>query len=201
VNALWLLLLSGVALWARELPRALNYLGLVIGVAGILGVLLTSLSLMAVVYWLAMSWVAIVGQVVHFSLPPGCYAINTFERSGHLYERLGVRLFKQLVRRGPLALLSPTLRFPKDRTPTALRHLDDEMRNAETGHVYVFVLMLVCVSAALLQGWFDAAGWMALFNLIINGYPIMLQRYNRIKLQELIVQQLVVPGLSEGLLR
>lgn len=75
------------------------------------------------------------------------------------------------------------------------------MRNAETGHVYVFVLMLVCVSAALLQGWFDAAGWMALFNLIINGYPIMLQRYNRIKLQELIVQQLVVPGLSEGLLR
>jgi hypothetical protein len=42
---------------------------------------------------------------------------------------------------------------------------------------------------------------MALFNLIINGYPIMLQRYNRIKLQELIVQQLVVPGLSEGLLR
>lgn len=74
MNALWLLLLSGVALWARELPRALNYLGLVIGVAGILGVLLTSLSLMAVVYWLAMSWVAIVGQVVHFSLPPGCYA-------------------------------------------------------------------------------------------------------------------------------
>jgi len=28
-----------------------------------------------------------------------------------------------------------------------------------------------------------------LFNILINGYPIMLQRYNRIKLQELIQQQ------------
>jgi hypothetical protein len=62
VNALWLLLLSGVALWARELPRALNYLGVLVGVAGILGVLLTSLSLMAVVYGLGLIvWFAWLG--------------------------------------------------------------------------------------------------------------------------------------------
>jgi hypothetical protein len=29
---------------------------------------------------------------------------------------------------------------------------------------------------------------MLVFNILINGYPIMLQRYNRIKLQELILQ-------------
>jgi hypothetical protein len=64
VNALWLLLLSYVALRARELPRVLNYLGLVIGVAGILTVLLTSLLLMAVVYGLGLiiwlTWLGIV---------------------------------------------------------------------------------------------------------------------------------------------
>lgn len=54
VNALWLLLLSCVALWAREFPRVLNYLGVVVGVAGILTVLLTSLELMAVVYGLGL---------------------------------------------------------------------------------------------------------------------------------------------------
>ena len=54
VNALWLLLLSYVALRARELPRVLNYFGLVVGVAGILTVLLTSLELMAVVYGLGL---------------------------------------------------------------------------------------------------------------------------------------------------
>jgi hypothetical protein len=40
VNALWFLLLSWAALQARELPRVLNYLGLVICAAGILSVVL-----------------------------------------------------------------------------------------------------------------------------------------------------------------
>jgi hypothetical protein len=72
VNALWLLLLSCVALWARELPRALNYLGLVIGVAGILGVLLTSLSLMAVVYGLGLIiWFAWLGIAMLRRSPVG----------------------------------------------------------------------------------------------------------------------------------
>lgn len=54
VNALWLLLLSYVALRARELPRVLNYFGLVVGVAGILTVLLTSLDLTAYIYGLGL---------------------------------------------------------------------------------------------------------------------------------------------------
>ena len=64
VNALWFLLVSWVALRARELPRVLNYLGLVTGVAGILMVVLPSLILAAVVYefglpiWLV--WLGIV---------------------------------------------------------------------------------------------------------------------------------------------
>jgi len=46
-------------------------------------------------------------------------------------------------------------------------------------------------SYALLRGWFDAAAWLLAFDVLINGYPIMLQRYNRIKLQELIQRQSV----------
>jgi hypothetical protein len=52
VNALWLLLLSWAALRARELPRVLNYLGVVIGVAGILEVVL--LPALAAVYGLGL---------------------------------------------------------------------------------------------------------------------------------------------------
>ena len=63
VNALWILLLSCVALRARELPRVLNYLGVVLGVAGILSVVLASLGLAAVyglglIIWLV--WLGIV---------------------------------------------------------------------------------------------------------------------------------------------
>jgi len=70
VSALWILLLSCAALQARELPRVLNYLGLVVGAAGILGVLLTSLNLMAVVYGLGLIiWLAWLGIVLLFSNP------------------------------------------------------------------------------------------------------------------------------------
>jgi hypothetical protein len=63
VTALWLLLLSWVALRARELPRVLNYLGVVLGVAGSLSVVLASLVLSAVyglglIVWLV--WLGIV---------------------------------------------------------------------------------------------------------------------------------------------
>ncbi len=140
------------------------------------------------VNWLAMSWVAIAGQAVHFSFPLRCYDIRAFERTGRVYESLGIRLFKRLVRRGPLSIFSPTLRFPKEKTISTLRHLDSEMQKAETGHVLIFILMLLFSSYSLLRGWFDGVGWMLAFNIIINGYPIMLQRYNRIKLHELIVK-------------
>ncbi len=141
------------------------------------------------VNWLMMSWIAVLGQVVHISFASGYYRERPFERTGQVYERLGIRLFKKLVRRGPLAIFSPTLRFPKEKTVWALQSLSAEMQKAETGHAVIFVLVLLFVGYALLKGWLDAVAWMLLFNILVNGYPIMLQRYNRIKLQELIQQQ------------
>jgi len=139
--------------------------------------------------WLAMSWIAIIGQVIHLSFAPGYYRTRPFEGTGQVYERLGIRLFKRLVRRGPLSIFSPTLRFPKGKTVSALQGLESEMRKAETGHALIFALMLLFVGYGLLKGWLDAVAWMLLFNILVNGYPIMLQRYNRIKLQGLIQQQ------------
>jgi hypothetical protein len=138
------------------------------------------------VNWLTMSWVAIVGQAITFVLPSRYYDIKAFERTGQVYERPGIRLFKQLVRRGPLSVFNPGLRLPQERTIPALQHLDHQMRNAETAHVYIFILMLIFSGYALIKGGPAAMGWMLGFNILINGYPIMLQRYNRIKLQELI---------------
>ena len=69
VNALWFLLLGWAALRARELPRILNYLGVVIGVAGILSVVLASLGLM-VVYGLGLIiWLVWLGIVMLRSSP------------------------------------------------------------------------------------------------------------------------------------
>jgi hypothetical protein len=63
VNALWFLLLSWTALRARELPRVLNYLGVVTGAAGILSVVLQ--PALAAVYGLGLiTWLAWLGIVM-----------------------------------------------------------------------------------------------------------------------------------------
>jgi hypothetical protein len=108
--------------------------------------------------------------------------------NSQVYERLGIRLFKGGASRA-LSIFSPTLRFPKEKTTAALQNLDHEMRKAETGHVFIFILMFLFIGYVLLRGWLDAVAWLLAFNVAINGYPIMLQRYNRIKLQELIQRQ------------
>ncbi|MCJ7641962.1 MAG: DUF4386 family protein [Desulfobacterales bacterium] len=69
VSALWLLLLSWVALRARELPRVLNYLGVVICVAGILSVVLASLGLSAVYGLGLIIWFVWLGIVMLRSNP------------------------------------------------------------------------------------------------------------------------------------
>ncbi len=138
--------------------------------------------------WIAMSWVAIFGQFITLSFAPAYYEPQPVEQTGHIYELVGIRLFKRMVRRGPLTILSPTLRLPKDKTATALRNLDNEMRKAETGHVIILGIMLLLTCYPLLQGWLDAVAWIVFFNILINGYPIMLQRYNRIKLATLAMQ-------------
>jgi hypothetical protein len=137
--------------------------------------------------WLIMSWVAILGQIITFpSFTSSYYEIKPFEQSGQVYERLGIFLFKKMVRRGPFSVFSPTLRFPAQRTAPALKNLENEMRKAETSHTAIFFMVLLPVIYALFRGWFDAVAWLLLFNTLFNGYPIMLQRYNRIKIKEII---------------
>ena len=139
------------------------------------------------VNWLIMSWVAVMGQFVTFPLfPSAYYEIKPFERTGRFYERLGVHLFKKVVRGGLFSVFSPTLRFPAKKTTSALKYLENEMWKAETSHVAIFLLILLLVGYALFKGWWDAVAWLLLINILFNGYPVLLQRYNRIKIQDLI---------------
>jgi hypothetical protein len=59
------------------------------------------------------------------------------------------------------------------------------MQSAEGAHLMAFLLMLVCSSVALAMGSVRAAFWLFLFNLIGNCYPVMLQRYNRGRLERI----------------
>jgi len=129
--------------------------------------------------WLIMCWVALVSLTFPLRLPPAYYALRPGERDGRRYERLGVLVAKRLLRRGPLHWLTPRLHFPRVRDAQGLAKLEAGMRRAETDHVYMFLVVVAVIVHAIVRGWWDAAAWTLLFNVLINGYPVMLQRYNR----------------------
>ncbi len=76
VSALWFLVLSWAALRAREFPRALNYLGVVTGVAGMLSVLaftdLTAVYGLGLIIWFV--WLGI--ALLQGSVKPASAAVR-----------------------------------------------------------------------------------------------------------------------------
>jgi hypothetical protein len=132
------------------------------------------------VVWLPMVWLGVVSRFAQPRLPRRFHRLRGFERNGgRCYELLGVRIAKRVLRRGLLAAFNPDLHLPREPDAARIGFLDQRMRDAEASHAILFLLTLVIVLNAMVHGWFVAAGATLLFDVLMNGYPVMLQRYNR----------------------
>jgi hypothetical protein len=133
-----------------------------------------------VAVWAPMAWLGTISRFVTPRLPERYHRLRGFERGGaRAYELLGVRVAKAALRRGPIARFNPDLHLPVEPTPARLVHLDQRMRDAEASHAVLFVGTLAMALHARLLGRRSAARWMLLWNILMNGYPVLLQRYNR----------------------
>jgi len=151
------------------------------------------------VVWAPMAWLGIVSRVVPVRLPARYHELRSAERDGRVYERLGVRVAKRLLRRGPLAAFNAGLHLPAEPTPERLAGLDQRMREAEASHAVLFVATLPVVVDAAAHGWWTAASLTLIFDVLMNGYPVMLQRYNRARLQARFGLACTAPtGVSAG---
>ncbi|HSP29233.1 MAG TPA: hypothetical protein VLN74_11840 [Ilumatobacteraceae bacterium] len=131
------------------------------------------------VVWVPMTWLGTVSRVVQPQLPSSYHELRDFESDGSVYEAVGVRLAKRLLRRGPLAFFNPDLHLPSERTPEQLAHLEQRMKDAEATHAILLVATLPVALHAATRRWWRAAGLTVVFDVLMNGYPVMLQRYNR----------------------
>ncbi|MEZ5269811.1 MAG: hypothetical protein R2789_15000 [Microthrixaceae bacterium] len=133
--------------------------------------------------WLPMAWLGTISRLVTLRLPEA--GSSCAFGDGRLYERLGVRLIKRLLRRGPFAVFNPGLHLPAGTPQRTWGPGTENAGGAGPSHsipVRGHVRCVRCIWAA--AGWWSAAGWIALFNVLVNGYPVMLQRYNRALLHQ-----------------
>ena len=144
-----------------------------------------------VVVWAPMTWLGTISRLITPRLPSRWYQLRGFERDGaRIYELAGVRVAKAALRRGPLAVFNPDLHLPAEPSPERLAQLDQRMRDAEATHAILFAATLGVVVNALTQRWWTAAHWTMAANVAMNGYPVMLQRYNRARLHQRFTAEL-----------
>jgi hypothetical protein len=130
------------------------------------------------------------GAVVFAALRPssGYYRLRPFEASGEFYARLGMRFFSRFVPGGDYynRLLRRTVPdYRVVRSPADVAKAERFGRLFERIHVSFFVFLLPPTCWWLVSGQHGFAADQILFNVLINVYPALLQRYTRARLEAL----------------
>lgn len=114
---------------------------------------------------------------------------RAWEGDGTLYQRLGVRWIKELYFGGRyMNRLVGLLRgrpYRPFRGPGWPRRWLRFTVVVEIGHALVFVYMLATSAGRFAVGDWWGAGQALAVNVLVNAYPVLIQRYNRIRLVRL----------------
>ena len=131
------------------------------------------------VNWVLIMWaIMFATNVVPLRLPAQYYVTRRFEKGGRVYDLVGVRCYRRALRR-VLWSVNPTLLRSQ---PAARETMIEHTKDAETGHLFILLAITGITVWALASGWWDAAGWLLLFNLLHNGYPVLSMRQLRARL-------------------
>jgi len=99
-----------------------------------------------------------------------------------IYRLIGIPLFKKMIEKSPLPFSTLKMSL-NNRSRSAILELEQKMQYGETVHVFGFLLVLALTVFFAWQRDIRFLLWFTVFNIIMNLYPILLQRYNRNRLQ------------------
>ena len=113
-----------------------------------------------------------------FNLGSSYFRIRRFEYPAKIYQILGVKLFKRILQKYPLPFATRKIQL-QGRSESALLKIEAEMKDAEITHAVGIVSNIIL--GVLFSMWRDRRFffWLTLFNVILNLYPVFVQRYNR----------------------
>lgn len=120
-----------------------------------------------------------------------------WERSGRVYEAVGVRQIKELLFGGRYfnALVS-MIQGRRYRPFRGQRWPQRWLRftvGVEIGHLVIGLYMLVRASSHLSGGDGVVAGRILLLNVLVNFYPVVVQRFNRARLVRIFDEDGLIP--------
>jgi len=110
---------------------------------------------------------------------------KTWERNGKIYEYFGINLYRKLLVWIGWEKLNKKS-SPVEKNRAALLHLHYRTKHSELGHIIIFLIVLgINVFVAIRFG-IAQSFWLLILNVLLNLYPIFLQRYNRPRIERAI---------------
>ncbi len=101
------------------------------------------------------------------------------------YEKIGVRIFKKfLPTMGDYLIRLTNYHCVEGKRDIKL--MEFISRIYELTHVVIFIFVTISIIESLFDHNYKNAFFLCLLNIIVNIYPIMTQRYNRIRLLRII---------------
>ncbi|SIR08913.1 glycosyl-4,4'-diaponeurosporenoate acyltransferase CrtO family protein [Pontibacter lucknowensis] len=169
--------------------------GSILVVAYLLGV--SSFSFAWVLNFLLMMGVSSLMQTFKPKLTAAYFDGKNWERNGRVYSWLGVNTFRKiLVWVGWEKLHKAANPVKKDLQ--ALKKLEYNTRQSEFGHLVIFFIVLASAAWVALYYGIKQSLWLMSLNVILNLYPILVQRYNRPRLQRAIKVRELSPSANVG---
>jgi hypothetical protein len=124
-------------------------------------------------------------------MPAAWFAARDWER-GRLYERLGVRWFRQWVPDGDRANRSRRQRDPSHRLirgQASASAFVERTIGGEVGHLILLVAGVLTTVYAASIGHTAFAIFVTAGNVVLNVYPILLQRYTRARIASVLARR------------
>jgi hypothetical protein len=116
------------------------------------------------------------------------FNLFSFELSGRLYEALGVHQFKRVASAGDFFNRQRRRSDPGFRNVmnySSAIEWEKQTRFNEIAHLCNLTFSLVMVIWLCSQGRYTWISEIVILNLVLNVYPMMLQRYNRGRIQRI----------------
>ena len=113
------------------------------------------------------------------------YNEKGWEQKGKIYEHLGINFFRKLLVWIGWEKLNKKS-APVEKNTNALMNLHYQTKKAELGHVIILFIVLGFNVFVTFKFGVLKSLWLIILNVLLNLYPIFLQRYNRPRIERAI---------------
>lgn len=122
---------------------------------------------------------------LNWVLPKSYFQVHSFEKTGDIYRSLGVLVFRRFVPDGDLANMWVRRKNPSHRLIRGRQSASEfisRTEQSERSHLVLLALGLISAIHAWSIGWEGWAVYLGTGNIVVNVYPVLLQRYTRSRL-------------------